>query len=246
MPLSLVAFYGDKPEGLTRLITRLQEPLLRRLGAGFRPYSMQQVHATILGLEAMRKPDGIYHQWYTANRGQAVAIDLTGLVIYLREELPVIRLQIGGFRPDLEYAFSSRGQHPFFRSFSIQGQMVVAMGWPVQLGNDGPDYPASLFALRQSFEAFYLCHKWHQNGYQDNDLFFVLGKVATGQVPAQTLEQLTAELRQELQDNPVRLQLDRSKMAIVAYEDTELPLASSRVILLDDQLSVSLLDAFYT
>jgi hypothetical protein len=49
--LTVVAFYGPKPDALSALIGAVQHALGTALGAAFRPRPMDDVHATIVGLE---------------------------------------------------------------------------------------------------------------------------------------------------------------------------------------------------
>ena len=59
MNVALVACYGEKPPALKDLVAGMQAELGRFLGAAFVPYGMEQVHATIVGLEGMRVGDMI-------------------------------------------------------------------------------------------------------------------------------------------------------------------------------------------
>ena len=54
MQLTLVSHYGPKPPTLARLIIELQQLLAQQLGTSFVPYALEQVHATVVGLEGLR------------------------------------------------------------------------------------------------------------------------------------------------------------------------------------------------
>jgi hypothetical protein len=49
--VTLVAFYGEKLDELSTLITQCHERLISILVDVFSPYDIPQVHATIVGLE---------------------------------------------------------------------------------------------------------------------------------------------------------------------------------------------------
>ncbi|MCB0630202.1 MAG: hypothetical protein R2824_25375 [Saprospiraceae bacterium] len=234
MQLSLVSYYGEKPESLRRLILSLQQQLSRDLGEAFRPYALEQVHGTITGIETAVEGGEIYSKWYTENRGRKVPIDLEGLTAYLQSQLPNPKIRIGGYRPEEDYGFTSRGQHPFLRSFSIQGNIAVAMGWPVAFTENGPAYNMDLFALRTAFERFHLCHKWNRDDYQDNDFFFVLGKLNNAELEPAELENIVQSIRQLLATQQGLITLVPESLSVVAYTDTELPLESTQVFPVTD------------
>jgi hypothetical protein len=229
MPLSLVSYYGDKPPALRDLILALQEQLSKHLGSAFRPYAMEQVHATIMGMETEVENGAIYSKWYMENRGITVPVDLAGLTSYLQSRLPPIKIRIGGYQPEQDHGFISRGQHPYERSFSIQGSTAVAMGWPVEPAGVGLRYTTDLYALRTAFETYHLCHKWNKDGYRDNDFFFVLGKIDQDLADQQHVEAAAAAVRQLMAEREQIITLNADTLSLVAYVDTELPLHSSRV-----------------
>ena len=51
MGLTVVAFYGPKPDALGALIGSVQQAFAQALGAAFRPRPVDDVHATVIGLE---------------------------------------------------------------------------------------------------------------------------------------------------------------------------------------------------
>jgi hypothetical protein len=136
MNLTLVAFYGFKPEPLRRLVDLLQSALSSELGPAFFPYAMEKVHAPLIGLEGWRSGVETFNANAAQTAGQTSALDLHGLFQFMLE-MPAFRIQIGGSNPDGIYPFTSRGLHPYLRSFSIRDSLAVMMGWPAA----GASYP---------------------------------------------------------------------------------------------------------
>lgn len=229
MQLSLVAYYGNKPASLRRLVMELQAYLQARLGQAFRPYQLDQVHATVIGLECVFEQGAFYSEWYRQNRGSREPVDFGGLLSQLAREPLDFKIRFGGFRAEREYGFLSRWAHPFQRSFSFQGNMAVVVGWPVK----GEAVTDHFFQLRQSFESYSLCHKWHKDGYQDNDCYLVLGKFEAGGVPEEQLRQISRDLQEMLAKKIHLIPFNRDALSIVVYENMELPLESTRVFPLD-------------
>lgn len=164
MQVTLVAFYGEKPKELLHLIQYLQNLLAERLLSAFHPYQLEQVHGTIIGLEGHRGDTSIHN----LNSDAAVAPSL--LLSFLRSpDFRPTTVRIGGYRHYHEYPFQSRGMHPYLRSFSIQGAIAVAMGWPASESQ----FPTSLDELRRQFESrLAVRHKWHRKpGDVDNCVF---------------------------------------------------------------------------
>lgn len=125
--VTLVAFYGDKPPALAAGIEALQQ-LVTRLCPTFVPYALPQVHATLVGLEAQRVNGALHNVNFRALRGQHRPMQLAEALSAVRAApLWPLSCQWGGFEPHAVYPFASRGQHPYVRSFSLQGERVVTM-----------------------------------------------------------------------------------------------------------------------
>ena len=223
--VALIAFYGEKPESFAALIREAQR-LLKSLGDAFCPYDLRQVHATLIGLEAHVLHDGtILNANYQALRRESRIMRSADVLEVVRESssLP-LTVRIGGYRAEATYPFSSRGHHPWRRSFSIQGTRAVALGWPV----DGAVYPPSLDAFRREMNRANVLHKYHaEPGDIDNDLFFVLGTVRPDGAEPPRLEAMEQRLREFLSGTSVELDVDRDDLQIVGYVDPMLPPAST-------------------
>ena len=151
--LTVVAFYGPKPEPLGALIDTVQRAFGAALGDAFRPRPVHDVHATILGLEDA--PD----------RADDVAA-------FLAAELRArpVDLQFGGF-PAGDTAFLSRGRTLHERSVGPEG---VVLGWPVERGRP----TARLGELRRDCARFGVIHKYHRGTTTlDPDAYLVVGEV---------------------------------------------------------------------
>ena len=225
MQTTLVAFYGTKPESFSRLIRLCQERISQSLRHGFIPYQVEQVHATLVGLEGCRIGDTIVNKNFLDHRGERRLMNFSALLELLRsKQFPHIQLRIGGYKAGENLGFDSRGKHPYERSFAIRGETAVAMGWPVNRSRP-------LDCLRRSFTEVNVLHKEHRTETDvDDDFYFVLGRVDKRVATDEGIKEVHDELRQMLANiKPVELLLTPESLSIVAYLDTQLPLNTSRV-----------------
>jgi hypothetical protein len=219
MQVTLVAFYGEKPAELTQLIISLQNMLASALRSAFRPYQLEQVHETPVGLEGHRVDTTIQ------NLNSGLRVDPSGLLSFVRSDHS-IRVRVGGYQHHKEYPFKSRGMHPYVRSFSVQRDIAVAMGWPV----DDSGFPNSIDHLRWRFNSqLNVRHKWHkQAGDCDNDFFFVLGRVDRRQIDAFRLQRVVEKARLSLAGlDGVLATIGADTLQFVAYLDPQLPIETS-------------------
>lgn len=233
MNLTLVAYYGEKPEPVVQLVTAIQEKLTVLLGNAFVKYHMAQVHGTIIGLEGYRVGHDILNTNYSEHLGQDRAIDFKKLFSILKDPtLLPFSVAIGGFESTKSYPFSSRGQHPYLRSFSIQGKIAVAMGWPCVKD----EYLLSVDRLRRSLNEANVLHKYHAEiNSLDNDFFFVLGQVDESKVDENSLSEAQQEMRTFLEKNcKLSIPIARENLSIIAYTDPTLPINTSLVYTLED------------
>jgi hypothetical protein len=224
MNLTLVAFHGSKPYALAQLVHALQAALHSELGPAFSPYAMDQVHATILGLEGHRVGMDAFHTHMLQVFPGSLHMDLCGLLRFA-EALPPFLIRIGGFAVAGDYPFTSRGLHPYARSFSMNGSSAVMVGWPVA----GDAYPMTLDSMRKACKRYNVLHKYYQKEEDvDNDLFLVLGRVKRESISMQKVESVQDNLRQLLANRePLDLLLRPQDLCVVAYSDPQLPMKSS-------------------
>jgi hypothetical protein len=229
---TLVSYYGGKPPELEGLIRSCQEELSRWLGPGFQPYRMEQVHATLIGLEGSEIDYMVQNQ--KTSDSERLHEALTKLLDFLHSpEFPSFKVQIGGFRQEHGYSFTSRRQHPYLRTFAVQGEMAVAMGWPVAEHEGHRIYPGSLADLRWTFtRRLGFRHKWHRHPEErDNDFYFVLGRIDRGRVTDEQVNKAEDAVRKRLAEHGLlRLPVDASVLHIVGYLDPQLPLESSQAV----------------
>jgi hypothetical protein len=213
--ISAVAFYGPKTGPLRELLAGVQALTEEHIGGDFRPYSLEQVHATLIALDGVRDPEtgAVVNDYLLAHTGVRREMDLPRVMDILARATP-LRVRIGGFRPDLQTPFTSRGQHLAERTFCVQDKAFVLMGWPT-VSLAGADMP--LDELRREMNTANVLHKYHARATDvDNDLHLVMGH-HTG-APADALARATAAVREKLAAAPVDLTIGLADVKIVAAD----------------------------
>jgi hypothetical protein len=234
--LTLVSFYGEKPETFTVWIHEIQKALSAELGNHFEPYSLEQIHGTIIGLEGTRAEDGVRSNNRLEHLGEERTFDFDGMLSFLRTTFGGFSIQVGGFRPNRDYLFRSQGQPPFARSFSLQRGTAVTMGWP----KAGATFPNELDRLRRALEPFGALRKWAWNeGEVDNDFYFVVGRLSP------TLDEVRREatefkVRELLASSPpLMLNLSPRDLQFISYTDRRLTPEDTRVFPLKDAMTTA-------
>jgi len=233
---TLVAFYGEKPEPLAEVIDAVQSRMRRLLGGDFSPYAMEQVHATIVGLEGARSATGdLVNANYLSLRDELRPMDLPGCLEHLqRTPLLPLTVRFGGFQRDAAYPFASRGEHPFARSFTTQGARAVLMGWPASAQSHLP----TLARLRRELEAFGVLHKYHAAADAlDDDSFMVVGQIRRNAGDDAAIRNVIAAIREQLAARSTDVVVDASSLRIVSYVDPSLPLDTSTALRIADALA---------
>ena len=215
--ISAVAFYGPKTGRLRELLTGVQALIAEQVGGDFRPYSLEQVHATLIALDGVRDPETgtVVSEYLLAHAGVRRAMDLPRVMdILARRFATPLPVRIGGFRPDLAIPFTSRGQHLAERTFCVQDKAFVLMGWPAA-SLAGAGLP--LEELRRQMSEANVRHKYHVRATDvDNDLHLVVGHHAGA--PPGVLARATAAVRDKLAADPVDLAIGRTDVKIVAAD----------------------------
>ena len=213
--ISAVAFYGPKTGRLRELLTGVQALIAEHVGAGFRPYTLEQVHATLIALNGVRAGGMIVNEYLLEHAGVRREMDLPRVMDILARRFAVpLRVRIGGFRPDQAIPFTSRGQHLAERTFSVQGEAFVLAGWPADsLAGAG----LALDELRREMNAAGVLHRYHARPADvDNDLHLVVGHHAGA--PAGALARATAAVRDKLAADPADLAIGLCDVKIVAAD----------------------------
>jgi len=213
--ISAVAFYGPKTGRLRELLTGVQAQIVEHVGNDFRPYTLDQVHATLIALNGVRAGGTIVNEYLLEHAGERREMDLPRVMdILARRFATPLRVRIGGFRPGQEIPFTSRGQHLAERSFSVQGEAFVLVGWPAD-SLAGLGQP--LDELRREMNAAGVLHRYHARPADvDNDLHLVVGHQAGA--PAAALARATAAVRDKLAADPADLAIALSDVTIVAAD----------------------------
>ena len=213
--ISAVAFYGPKTGRLRELLTGVQALIAEHVGGDFRPYTLDQVHATLIALNGVRAGGTIVNEYLLEHAGERREMDLPRVMdILARRFATPLRVRIGGFRPGQAIPFTSRGQHLAERSFSVQGEAFVLVGWPAE-SLAGAGRP--LDDLRREMNAAGVLHRYHARpGDVDNDLHLVVGH--QDGAPAAALARATAAVRDKLAADPADLAIALSDVTIVAAD----------------------------
>ena len=213
--ISAVAFYGPKTGRLHELLTGVQAQIAEHVGNDFRPYTLDQVHATLIALNGVRAGGTIVNEYLLEHAGERREMDLPRVMdILARRFATPLRVRIGGFRPGQAVPFTSRGQHLAERSFSVQGEAFVLVGWPTD-SLAGAARPVD--ELRREMNAAGVLHRYHTKPTDvDNDLHLVVGHQAGA--PAAALARATAAVRDKLAADPADLAIALSDVTIVAAD----------------------------
>ena len=220
--VTLVALWGPKPPLLIEALRKWQAQLESISAICFRPYDLDQIHATIVGLECLA-PSLVQKSWFERT-GARDEMDLAGLLRRFHKEGPFpLRITIGGHAPGGR-PFTSRGLSPWERSFSLQSDKAVVIGWPSIHGQ--------LSALRRGLETFHVDHVYGRN-VPDDDFYLRLGFVDP-RASQDDRKEAEAALREELSQNPLDLELTPQSLSFVSYDDATLPRATSRAVAIGD------------
>lgn len=228
---TLVAFYGKKTEAFSFMIQSVWREIQKSsLKEFFIPYEMDQVHATICGMEQIPGFSLPFNLNIWEKTGSKKEMDFSGLPSTLESFLP-LTIQFGGF-PETFSTVKSFGQSLYQRSFRIDrvSGRVILIGWPV---NSRGEPTETLLRLREQL------HHRHQmlHKYQDdNDCYMVLGILkgldqATPeeiQYARSAQQDLEIKIRHHLSVHPQQPGLDWDDLSVVQYTDHTLPLSNSR------------------
>jgi hypothetical protein len=213
--VTAVALYGPKDSPLREFFPGLQSLLAEHVGTGFRPYSLEQIHGTLIILTGVPDPatGALVNQRLLERSGIARKMDLGRAMDILTAHLATpVRVRIGGWRPRDPALFRSRGLHPYQRSFSVQDGAFVLVGWPAAAlaGNGRP-----LDELRRGMNAAGVFHRYHDGETDiDDDFHLVLGH--HDGAPARRLERAVQAVREHLAGHPVEFDIGLGQAAIVA------------------------------
>lgn len=233
MSVTFVSYYGVKPTDFSDFIRLYQTKVASYFGNRFHPYSVEQVHGTIVGLEGEYVDNEVINKNFKDIRGEKRPIKFKDLFAFFRStNMLSIQVQIGGFNQYKSYGFSSNKKHPYHRSFSILGDIVLVMGWPVSIS----EYPNSLDNLRRRFQDFNVLHRYHKSPNDiDNDYYFVIGRIDRASEEHTFVQEVEESIRDSLSKiQPLVISIEKGQCSIVNYTDTRLPLITTSSFLLSD------------
>ncbi len=230
--VSLIAFYGEKPEKLKKIFSHCQQLIQQSaLKSFFIPYSLEQIHTTLIGLEMTGEGFDLYNSNFYEQTGKYKKADFTQFKEIILRYFPM-NLRIGGFLSNND-DFLSFGRKPYERSFSINRKTgkAVIIGWP-HTQNDFTAIPLLNFRNHVK-DRCNIAHKYSN----DNDFYFVLGDVDIhaemntefNSKPDQLMDELALEMRDYLSLHPVDVHLTIDSIQLIQYTDTRVPISSTRM-----------------
>lgn len=221
--VSAVALYGQKTGEVRNLLESVQATIARQLGTAFLPYTLEQIHGTLIGLNGVREhaTGAVISQYYLEHRGARCMMDFERVLEILEERFSrPLPIRIGGFSPGDETGFTSQGRHPHERTFSARNGALVLMGWPVStIESQGAQRP--LDDLRRDMNDANVLHRYHATVTDvDNDFHLVLGHYTNTTVG--TLAETERIVRRDLAHDHVDVQVSRQRVRIVAADSATL------------------------
>lgn len=221
--IAAVAFYGAKGGIFKRRLEAIQEICRHGLGKCFEPYTLEQIHSTIVRLDgSMHSPSRLFvNQHHLELAGVPREMDLARAlgILVAQFQLP-IKIVIGGFTPDKPGIFLSRGQRPYERMFSAQDGALVLVGWPVITVENGIT-AKPLDELRRKMNEANILHWYHQSWDDiDNDFHLVVGHYSGASHPQ--VEEVTRTVSTYLAKNPIRVEVGVNQLSVVASDSPTL------------------------
>jgi hypothetical protein len=244
--VSLIAFYGDKPNSLIALIEKIQAYLSNlEIARGFVPYKIEQVHATIIGCEGLKTASGVINKWFYDRRQEIRYINFSNLVDRFKSQIDLpLTIRFGGYDRSCNYNFLSRQQHLYFRSFQIQSTATEAIpiliGWSWDNG-----VSLAIDNLRYDLQQFGLLHKYHAAPEDiDNDFYLRLGTIDR-RLTVEEAEAIATKIRDLLEIQPLYIPIELKDLAFARYQDLFLTRATTKVIPVAD-ISAYQLEQLYS
>ena len=104
---SLICNYGKKAEALEYFIRKCQDMISKDLKSKFHPYEIEQVHGTIIGLEATIKNRKIINRNFLENE-ISEEMDFGEILPFIRNTFSNLQfeVQLGGFDAQKRYKFN--------------------------------------------------------------------------------------------------------------------------------------------
>lgn len=225
--VTIVAYYGEKSEALAELIRSIQALASRAFRDGFEPRAVGAVHSTIIGVTEPKQKSNVPHRTSHADSANE-DLNMNGYCSHLLRYVRArnLELRLGGFLPDREYGFLSRGASLYERSISVRNNQIVLIGWLSQRGRVG-DY---LDQIRHDALPYGLRHKYGSQFHDfDPDAYFVLGELDRSCVYDRQVTEFEGLVRPELA-KAISVPLRPEDIWLISYTDTRLPMTSSESV----------------
>jgi hypothetical protein len=221
--IAAVALYGTKTGVLKGLLEAIQEICSKRLRDGFVPYTLDQIHSTVIRLDGRThaKTGLLVNQHYLELAGVPGAMNYVRAVEILMTYLnPPLSIRIGGFKPNSPATFSSRDQRPYERMFSAQDGSLVLIGWPVNTVTNGiTDRP--LDDLRRKMNEANILHWYHKTWNDvDNDFHLVVGHYNSDS--QRKAKEAVAASRVYLSQHPIQVEVGVNQVIVIAADSPTL------------------------
>jgi hypothetical protein len=226
--LTLVSLYGHKSTILEKFINSINEKInSSSINNYYNPYNINQIHATIIGLEKVTNSN-----YYNANlmhdKKIKAIMNFDCLSLLLKSHFP-IKIRFGGFSEDFN-DFLSFGEKPFFRSFQVNldKNKIVLIGWPHKNNNFNLRL---LWNIRLKIEKeCNIRHKYADK--DDNDFYLVLGEITqTDPIIINKIKKdvliLENSIHQYLADNPIEIEITLQDLKVIQYQNISLPLETT-------------------
>jgi hypothetical protein len=221
--ITAVALYGTKEGPFKELLQAVQGMLRKQLGNEFRPYTLDQIHSTLIRLDWLTDSQSgfIVNTRYQEMTGSGAPMAPDQAMDILQSSLKSPhRIRVGGFRSDGQATFGSRGMHPYERMFSLQGQAFVLVGWPVATISSGIS-EKPLDDLRRNMNDANILHWYHESDTGiDNDFHLVVGH-CVDRSPVET-GAVVREVREYLAEHPVEIDIGIRQVAIITSDSPTL------------------------
>ncbi|MEM9917860.1 MAG: hypothetical protein AAF990_07180 [Bacteroidota bacterium] len=227
--LTLVSFYGPKNTAFVEYMDALHSEIKKsELAAWYRPYDIDQIHGTLIGLEKLVGFQEHFNRniWEKDGLKRLMQTDCILEIIERYLEETIIRM--GGIQKGTS-AFHSWGRDPYDRMFNIQADRLNINGWPYTAQADEVRCAESLVDLRSAFyQQANIQHKYHQQ--KDNDFYMVLGRLDFKGLSAREIETtckpamraLKKTITEKMSTKLLELKLAIDNTFLVQYEDKDL------------------------
>ena len=256
--IAMIALRGNKKRFATfqRLINRIQHKIyqtikdLKMPQDSFVPYKIEQIHATIIGMEVIKIAGELYNANFLNNDGRLRKIEANRLLTLMdtiqktKDPNAFLTIRFGGFRKtycrcegfdllDWNCPTGSSEFHAFNRTayegsfYAFSGGPVMLTGWPVDSAEKKSTFNRDLFGVRRAAGGFGFLDKYHlqvKPHWKDDDFFVRLGSFRPVDDPLKpSLISLIERVRDFLcLEGPVIVDIPVEAISIVYYEDPSL------------------------